>query len=100
MTYTTEHILPKAALIGNSAPWKKSALIIFRILFIYFILQAVPLDWKYYKHVFSIDWTSLHYRDLFYIARYTSQIFPGSQQGWGLNTLADWGAILLVSIIG
>lgn len=85
----------------SSGEWKNSEKIVFRIFFIYFVLQAVPLDWKYYRNVFRIDWHHLHYRDLFYIARYTPQFSQADNLlTWGLNTLQDWAIILLFAIAG
>lgn len=81
--------------------WKASEKFIFRIAFIYFALQIVPLDWKYYAHLLSIDWTVLHFRDIFYISRYTPQLFGTyTRDHWGLATFADWGVLLLLAVIG
>lgn len=84
-----------------STEWNSSEKIFFRVIFIYFILQAVPLDWKYYNYLFHIDWMDLHYRDLFYIARYTPQFSSlNPLAGQGLNTLQDWIIILAIAIAG
>lgn len=81
--------------------WKSSEKILFRIAFIYLMLQALPLDWKYYRNIFRADWTHLHYSTLFYIARYTPQIFSSNENGgWGLATLQDWAVILLLAVTG
>ena len=81
--------------------WNASEKFLFRLAFIYFVLQIVPLDWKYYAHVLSIDWTALHFRDIFYISRYTPQIFGAyTPERWGLATFADSGVLLLVALIG
>jgi hypothetical protein len=82
--------------------WKKYETAIFRILFIYLIIQAFPLDWKYYRNLFAIDWAHLHYRDLFYLARYTPQFLNAQTNAlnWGLNTIGDWLIILVIAITG
>jgi len=81
--------------------WKGYEKWAFRIFSIYFLLQAVPLDWKYYRNLFSINWLHLRFSDIFYISRYTPQIFGnGTTTGWGLNSYADWLMILLIAIIG
>jgi hypothetical protein len=87
--------------IHLNVEWKKSERIIFRVLFIYFLIQAIPLDWKYFRQLSNIKWSQVHYADLFYISRYTPQFFSSKQNdGWGLNTLMDWAVILMVSLIG
>ena len=81
--------------------WKGYEKWAFRIFAIYFFIQAVPLDWKYYRNLFFINWLSLWFSDIFYISRYTPQIFANnSSTRWGLNTYADWLVILAIAIIG
>jgi hypothetical protein len=41
-----------------------------RVLFIFFFLLAVPLDWKYYRRLFQIDWGHLSYGAIFDLAHY------------------------------
>lgn len=82
--------------------WENYQKIGFRFVFLYFILQVVPLDWKYYSHLFDINWFHLQFNDIFYISRYTPQFLSNSSSatGWGLNTLADWAVIAILAILG
>lgn len=80
--------------------WSEFEKVTFRFLFIYFLLQAIPLDWKYYANIFRINWFSLHYGDIFNISRYTPQFLSGSHTGWGLGTFADWILIAVIASIG
>ena len=57
------------------AEWSKTEKIAFKITFIYFLLLALPLDWKYFKTVFSINWLDLHYGDFFNLAHYAPAFF-------------------------
>jgi hypothetical protein len=79
--------------------WEK---VLFRVAFIYFFLQAVPLDWKYYRNLLSINWLDLHLRDIFNLSRYTPQFFTeGKFTGsWGLNNFSDWGFVLAIAVVG
>lgn len=74
--------------------WKSYEKIIFRIFFIYFFIQAVPLDWKFYQQLFAINWSQLHYGDIFNLAHYQSQFFSGAQ------TYANWAIVLGISLLG
>ncbi|MBN9384549.1 MAG: DoxX family protein [Chitinophagaceae bacterium] len=65
-----------------------------RLFFLYFFLQAVPLDWKFYRELFSIDWAHLHYGALFSLAHYTPRWFGDTQQ------YADWVVIFFVAFLG
>lgn len=66
----------------------------FRVLFIFFLLQALPLDWKFYSYLFSINWLHLQYQDIFNLAHYTTR-FSSGDAGYG-----DWGIIFLISLAG
>ena len=79
---------------SSSLEWTSSQKVVFRIAFIYFFIQAVPLDWKYYKLVFSINWLELSYGDIFNIARYTPAFFSGG------DTFANWLVILVLAVAG
>ena len=57
---------------NTTAKWKTWQLIGFRIAFIFFISICIPNNIEWYKHVINIDWTNLHYRDLYDIARFGS----------------------------
>ena len=74
--------------------WSNSQKNAFRIAFIYFFVQAVPLDWKYYKLVFSINWLELSYGDIFNLARYSPAFFSGG------DTFANWLVILVLAVAG
>ena len=65
---------------------------IFRFLFIYFLLQAIPLDWKYYA---KINWLSLSYGDIFNITRYIPRFLSA-----GLGSYADWILIAVIALAG
>src|SRR6478736_6680573 len=80
---------------GSSTPeWKGYEKILFRFVAIYFFIQAVPLDWKYYRDVFSINWFSIHYRDIFYLAHYTPRFFEN------VPVFSDWAVIAAIALAG
>jgi hypothetical protein len=74
--------------------WNPYEKIVFRFFFIYFILQAFPLDWKYYRSIFSIDWNHLNYGDIFSLARYAPSFFGPEQ------IYADWGILAGLALAG
>lgn len=83
----------ESAELNAQSEWSGVEKTAFRIAFIYFFLLAVPLDWKYYKTIFSINWLNLHYRDFFNLAHYSPEFF-------GQNTWLNLVALLLFAIIG
>jgi hypothetical protein len=89
---------------GNAAPakWKTWQLVGFRVAFIFFISICIPNNIEWYKHVINIDWTNLHYRDLYDIARFGSGLnfFGNTIFGNALQGYANWIITLLFSIAG
>lgn len=81
-------------------PWKSYQKILFRIAFFFFIIISIPNNTNWYKHVFAIDWTRLHYRDLYDVARFGSglDLFGNTIFGNSLNGYANWIITLLFSI--
>ncbi|WP_343669131.1 DoxX family protein [Chitinophaga sp.] len=59
--------------------------ILFRFFFIYFVLQAVPFNFKYFERVPA----GFGFRSLFYISRY----MPG-------DSFATWGIIAIIALAG
>ena len=86
------HIKEEAAQ-NFQLPWSNAEKTAFRISFIYFFLLAVPLDWKYYKTVFSINWLDLHYGDFFKLAHYSPEFFAE-------NSFLNLFILLVIAIIG
>jgi hypothetical protein len=76
--------------------WKNYEKFLFRFFFLYFFIQIVPLDWKYYRDLFALDWSSLHFSNFFYLARYTPRFFSN------VPVFEDWlvaGAISVAGVI-
>ncbi len=87
--------------IYEQRDWKGYERILFRFLFAYFLLQIVPVDWKFYERLSQINWLQLGLADLFNISRYTRQIVetPTSADFWGIHTFADWGVMAVIAFI-
>jgi len=73
--------------------WTSLGKTTFRIFFVYFFIQVVPLDWKFYSDLFSVNWRHLDYSDIFNIAHYTPRLFATSQ------TYSDWAVLFFIAII-
>ena len=65
-----------------------------RIILIYFFVQSVPLDWNFFQQLLSIDWSQLHYGDIFNIAHYMPQFYQEGQY------YSNWAVVLVLAIIG
>ncbi|SIN75859.1 hypothetical protein [Chitinophaga niabensis] len=76
-----------SALHNQWKPYEKTGL---RFFFIYFVIQAVPLDWKFYKALFSIDRLDV---SLFSLTKYAPQFFS-------LEGFANWGVAALIAAAG
>jgi len=74
--------------------WKAYEIGLFRFLFLYFVLQALPLDLHYLKGLGKIHWLHLEYSDIYFLTRYFPNFFS-DQGGYG-----EWGIIAVISLIG
>jgi len=81
--------------------WPAYQKILFRIAFVFFISICIPNTPAWYEHVVSIDWTNLHYRDLYDIARFGSGLnfFGNTLFGSPLSGYANWIITLLVATV-
>lgn len=78
--------------------WEKN---LFRFFFIFLILLSVPLDWKFFSSLFSIDWIHLHFHDLFTLTKYQIQFISQDKlPPYGIGSFANWGIAILISVLG
>ncbi|WP_153663659.1 hypothetical protein [Chitinophaga sp. SYP-B3965] len=82
--------------------WKSWHKVLFRIAFIFFVAICIPNSAEWYKLVLNIDWTHLHYRDLYDIARFGSGINFFGDTIFGSNLLgyANWITTAIIAIAG
>ncbi len=78
----------------TSTSWKGYEKILFRFAFIYFLLQSLPLDGRFFRHLFSINWLELSYGDIFYLTRFSPKFFGGD------DSFYNWGIIALIALSG
>lgn len=86
--------------LASASRWTSAQKIAFRIFAPFFILISIPNSAAWYSQLVQIDWTSLHYRDLYDIARFGSGInyFGNRLFGSSLLGYANWIITLLISI--
>jgi hypothetical protein len=98
LTDTTQHqpeILNEIHSETSNAPeWGNIEKYAFRFAFIFLILQIVPIDIDYYKQLLTLDWSSPHVSQLFYLARYAPTIFAETP------VFLDWLVLLGVAAAG
>ncbi|MBO0951544.1 hypothetical protein J2I46_23370 [Fibrella sp. HMF5405] len=82
--------------------WSETEKIAFRIAFIFFVAMALPNNVGWYRDVVALDWTNLHYRDVYDIARFGSglSLFGNTLFGSPLLGYAPWIITLLAAIVG
>lgn len=81
--------------VSNKKPssWKDYEKAAFRFFFIYFVILAVPLDWKFYQQLFSINWLHPHFYQLFSLTKYSPQFF-------GVTGFTNWLIAASIALIG
>lgn len=80
--------------------WTEVEKLAFRIAFIFFVIMSIPWNWKWYTDLFAIDWTGLHYRDLYDIARFQPSFSVLSRWFPDLYGYSDWIVLLFLTIAG
>ncbi|NIG55953.1 DoxX family protein [Chitinophaga sp. Cy-1792] len=78
---------------AETRSWKHFEKLLFRVVFVYFLLQIFPLDTAFYNTLFHLDWSNIQYQDIFNLAHYATHI------GAGQATFADWGILLLIALV-
>ena len=75
--------------------------VVFRILFIFFIILALPNRLTWYQNLIHIDCTNLHYRDLYDIARFESGVTLFGNQLFGSSFFgyATWLITFMIAIV-
>ena len=77
----------------NPSHWMGYEKLLFRFFFLYFVIQVVPFDWKFYRELFSINVLDFNFHYLFSLSRYSPQFF-------GLTGYANWGIAALLAAAG
>lgn len=80
--------------------WSSVKKIGFRIAFLFFIMMSIPWNWRWYTDLFHIDWTGLHYRDLYDIARFQPSFRVLGQWLPSWYGYSDWIVVLLIALVG
>src|SRR5437763_15772759 len=74
--------------------WKGYEKLLFRFFFLYFFIQALPLDLNYFKVIFSVNWLHVQYTDIFNLSRYSPKFIQGPA------SYANWLVVALIAVIG
>ncbi|GGM89686.1 hypothetical protein GCM10010967_23160 [Dyadobacter beijingensis] len=81
--------------------WPEWQKVLFRIAFVFFLAMSIPNSPSWYTDLVTFDWTRLHYRDVYDIARFGSglDIFGRTIFGSPLEGYATWIITLLAAIV-
>ncbi|TZF82202.1 DoxX family protein [Pedobacter sp. BS3] len=80
---------------NNDKPvqWSATSKLVLRFFFVYFFIQAVPLDWKFYKEIFTTNWLHASFFDWFKLTTYSPRFF-------GLSGYANWLVAAILAVAG
>lgn len=73
--------------------WTSGQRLSLKILAVFFILLTVPLDWKFYRDIFSLDWSGVNFTHIFELSRYFPRIVNETPH------LADIFIVLFISLL-
>lgn len=78
----------------EASVWKPYEKAVLRFLIIYFALQIIPLDWKFYAELFSVSWSKFYYGDIFALSKYLPRILSGG------DSYLNWVILAAVAAAG
>ena len=78
--------------IERSEAWTPAEKTIFRFVFLYFLIQALPFDGQFIRNL--VDFEGGYTRYLFNLSRYAPHFFGPD------DTVANWGVVLLIAAVG
>lgn len=85
--------MAKTLEINSQSEWTSTEKLVFKFFGIYFFLQVLPIDIRFFKHLFSINWLNIGYPDIFYLSKYAPS-FTGN------DNFANWLIIAVIAGIG
>lgn len=82
--------------------WTPGQLLAFRIVFLFFVIMAIPWNGFWYDNIFSIRWSTLEYRNLHVFCEYTPKFIEIKTDSghWGIASYVNWAILLAIAIIG
>jgi hypothetical protein len=87
-----------ASLANDWPTWQKNT---FRFFFVYFIIQTIPLDWKFYGELFTLNWRNPELFHVLNLTRYAPQFLSATAlSSWGIASFANWGVAILLALLG
>jgi len=96
---STDRVISK--FVSTTTEWKQYERVLFRFGFIALLVFCIPSDLGWYKHLFRIDWTNLHARDLYDIAHIEPHFIDSSRDGrWGIGGYVSWLVVLAIAKVG
>lgn len=76
------------------SPWKSYENVLFRFFFIYFLLQVLPLDPRFYAELFNAEEGYPLYGYIFNISRYAPHFYTGQE------SFLNWAVIAVIALSG
>lgn len=96
----TEQLRDNNVAATQKKTWTPGQKFALRVAAIFFLIMSIPWSGEWYKNLFGINWFSIHYRDIYDIARFNPNFVRFSNPAYNLLGYADWILILLVAIVG
>jgi len=78
--------------VSAGSDWSSAEKILFRFVFLYFLIQALPIDGQFFRNLISIEGGYTRY--LFNLSHYAPRFFGPD------DTFANWSVVLLLAAIG
>lgn len=78
----------------SSQEWSEKEKGIFRFLFLFFILQSLPISIDFFRLILGINWLHISYGDIFDLTRLSAKFIPGT------DSFINWIIVAVLALIG
>ena len=83
--------------IKNLKEWSSSELAVFRVLFVFFLIQIVPWHPEFYQRLFSINWLNPHFKNMLDVVTFLPEVVATPK--WGVWAFSNWLIYLGISVL-
>ncbi|TWR24728.1 hypothetical protein FPZ43_17675 [Mucilaginibacter pallidiroseus] len=86
--------------ISGNRKWTFGQKFALRTATIFFTIMSIPWSVGWYKSLFAINWFSIHYRDLYDIARFQPSLYRFENPAYNLLGYGDWVQVFAIALVG
>jgi hypothetical protein len=98
VTGTAKYLSNYSYAVGeNLNQWTPVELAVFRVVFVFFLIQIVPWHPDFYQQLFAINWLNPHFKSLLDLIAFLPQLIPAPK--WGAWSFINWYIYIGIALV-